>query len=50
MLRITTHNEDAATVFVVEGKLIGPWVQELQNCWRAAASIEPRNPILVNLE
>jgi aryl-alcohol dehydrogenase-like predicted oxidoreductase len=49
MLRITTHNEDAATVFVVEGKLIGPWAQELEKCWRAAASVEPRNPILVNL-
>ena len=49
MLRITTRNEDAATVFVVEGKLIGPWVQELEKCWRAAVSVEPRSPILVNL-
>jgi aryl-alcohol dehydrogenase-like predicted oxidoreductase len=49
MLRITTRNEDAATVFVVEGKLIGPWVQELEKCWRAAVSVEPRIPILVNL-
>src|SRR5262245_54118460 len=49
MLRITTHNEDAATVFVVEGKLIGPWVQELEKCWRAAVSVEPDRPILVNL-
>jgi aryl-alcohol dehydrogenase-like predicted oxidoreductase len=49
MLRITTRNEDAATVFVVEGKLIGPWVQELERCWQAAISVEPRSPILVNL-
>src|SRR5262245_42948303 len=49
MLRITTRNEDAATVFVVEGKLIGPWVQELEKCWRAAVSVDPRSPILVNL-
>jgi aryl-alcohol dehydrogenase-like predicted oxidoreductase len=49
MLRITTRNEDAATTFIVEGKLIGPWAQELEKCWRAAISAEPRNPILVNL-
>jgi aryl-alcohol dehydrogenase-like predicted oxidoreductase len=49
MLRITTRNEDAATVFVVEGKLIGPWAQELEKCWQAAASVESHNPILVNL-
>jgi aryl-alcohol dehydrogenase-like predicted oxidoreductase len=49
MLRITTRNEDAATIFIVEGKLIGPWVQELEKCWRAAISVEPRSPILVNL-
>src|SRR5262245_21682422 len=49
MLRITTHNEDAATVFVVEGKLIGPWVQELEKCWQVAVSVEPHSPILVNL-
>src|SRR5215831_9266090 len=49
MLRITTRNEDAATIFIVEGKLIGPWAQELEKCWRAAISVEPRSPILVNL-
>src|SRR5687767_10350278 len=49
MLRITTRNEGAATIFIVEGKLIGPWAQELEKCWRAAISVEPRSPILVNL-
>jgi aryl-alcohol dehydrogenase-like predicted oxidoreductase len=49
MLRITTRNEDATTIFIVEGKLIGPWAQELEKCWRAAISIEPHSPILVNL-
>jgi aryl-alcohol dehydrogenase-like predicted oxidoreductase len=49
MLRITTRNEDAATIFIVEGKLIGPWAEELEKCWRAAISVEPRIPILVDL-
>jgi aryl-alcohol dehydrogenase-like predicted oxidoreductase len=49
MLRITTHSEDAATVFILEGKLVGPWAQELEKCWRTAISIEPRGPIQVNL-
>jgi len=55
MLRITTRNEATATVFVIEGKLISPWAQELEKCWRSAISAEPcgsippARPILVDL-
>jgi len=45
MLRITTHNEAKVMRFVVEGKLVGPWVTELEKCWRAAISSEPRTQI-----
>ena len=52
MLRITTYNEANATRFVLEGKLVGPWVKELERCWRAAISTGSRGsalPILVDL-
>jgi ABC-type transporter Mla MlaB component len=52
MLRITIRNEAAATRFVIEGKLTGPWVAELRKCWQAAtpaAPDSPRLPLLVDL-
>jgi hypothetical protein len=36
MLKITTQNGPAQTVFELEGKLAGPWVEELKGCWRKA--------------
>jgi hypothetical protein len=46
MLRITIHNEAAATRFIVEGKLVGPWVEELRKCWQ---NTEPGTPLTVEL-
>lgn len=34
MLKITTQNDARGTVFELEGKLAGPWVQELKGCWQ----------------
>jgi hypothetical protein len=36
MLRITTQNDGVTTVFDLEGKLAGPWVDELERCWQQA--------------
>lgn len=36
MLKITTRREAGALIFQLEGKLAGPWVQELERCWRSA--------------
>lgn len=49
MLRITIHNEAETTRFVIEGKLAGPWVEELKKCWLAALCDEPCPPLLVDL-
>jgi hypothetical protein len=49
MLRITIHNQEAETKFVVEGRLAGPWVAELERCWQSAISAQPCSPILVDL-
>jgi hypothetical protein len=34
MLRITLHDEPSSLTFELEGKLGGPWVKELEDCWR----------------
>jgi anti-anti-sigma regulatory factor len=49
MLRITIHDEAAVMRFVVEGKLVGLWVKELENCWEGALAAEPARTMLVNL-
>jgi ABC-type transporter Mla MlaB component len=36
MMRITVHHAPRALTFRLEGKLVGPWVRELEECWRAA--------------
>ena len=36
MLKITAHVEPSSAVFELEGKLAGPWVKELEECWRKA--------------
>jgi hypothetical protein len=40
MLKITTQTSPAGTVFEVEGRLAGPWVQELEGCWRKVSNSE----------
>ena len=34
MLRITTREDSAAITLVLEGRFRGPWVDELEQCWR----------------
>jgi hypothetical protein len=42
MLKITTQKNVRGTIFQLEGRLAGPWVQELESCWqRAAIADEP---------
>ncbi len=47
MLKITTQTNATGIFFEAEGKLTGPWVQELEDCWRrAAATDQPVSVIL----
>jgi hypothetical protein len=38
MLKISTQIDGVTTIFDLEGKLAGAWVDELKNCWRQAVS------------
>lgn len=46
MLRITETAEDESTVLRVEGKLVPPWVDELESCCSRALSLRPRGLVL----
>ena len=49
MLRIYIHDEVPVTSFVVEGKLVGPWVKELEKCWESVVAAHPCRSMLVDL-
>ena len=34
MLRITVHDKPESLTFQLEGRLAGPWVREMEECWR----------------
>jgi anti-anti-sigma regulatory factor len=38
MLRITTHSCADSLTFQLEGRLTGPWVAELRQCWQSTAA------------
>ena len=35
MLRITIHDNLQALTFQLEGRLAGPWLRELEECWQS---------------
>jgi ABC-type transporter Mla MlaB component len=45
MLRITVHDNPQALTFQLEGRLAGPWLRELEECWRSTLARQ-RRPIL----
>jgi hypothetical protein len=49
MLRIYVHDEVSVTSFVIEGKLVGPWVKELEKCWESVLAADPSRATLVDL-
>ena len=48
MLKITIRTDATGTIFEIEGKLAGPWVQELEGCWRKVSASADR-PVRVQL-
>jgi outer membrane protein len=49
MLRITTENKRNRITLSVEGRLAGPWVAALEQCWRELYASSPGHKFSVNL-
>jgi hypothetical protein len=48
MLKITIHPEAGVARLRLEGRLAGPWVEELDRCWREVAGTQ-QSPVEVDL-
>jgi hypothetical protein len=49
MLKITTHRSDDSTRITLEGRLVGPWISELERCWREAEQSVAGRRLIVDL-
>jgi hypothetical protein len=49
MLKISVINEQAQTTLVVEGKVVGIWVDELQKIWDEVRNEDIRRNIVVDM-
>jgi hypothetical protein len=49
MVRIDTNYSTESTRFTVAGKLLGPWVIVLEDCWHPAVVERPGSEIMVHL-
>jgi anti-anti-sigma regulatory factor len=49
MLKITTLIHAESTTFKLEGRLAGPWVQELERCWDSVVGTMTTHPLIVDL-
>src|SRR5437879_10138324 len=45
MLRITVYDNPGCLTVQLEGRLAGPWVRELEDCWQSTRA-SPRQPVL----
>jgi len=50
MLRITTTKRPDGTTVGLEGRLAGPWVDELRACWRSLAATGDARAIRIDLD
>src|SRR5690349_7541904 len=49
MLRITVHDKPLALTFQLEGRLAGPWLQELEQCWQSSLARQRKPTLRVDL-
>src|SRR5258708_753624 len=49
MLRITTEKKRGKILLSVEGRLAGPWVAALEQCWRELHAASPREKFHIDL-
>ncbi len=49
MLKITLHDSAGEFRLKLEGRLSGPWVRELEQCWKTASSTTQGRKTVVDL-
>ena len=49
MLRITVHDSPRALTFQLEGRLAGPWVRVLEECWQSTPARQGKPVLRVDL-
>jgi hypothetical protein len=49
MLRITLEDSPEAVTFRVEGRLVGAWAGELEQCWESAAPARRERAAIIDL-
>jgi outer membrane protein TolC/ABC-type transporter Mla MlaB component len=49
MLRITTHTRRAKTILAIEGRIAGPSVATVEQCWRELYAASPKQKYIINL-
>jgi ABC-type transporter Mla MlaB component len=50
MLRITNGTRREGPTLVLEGRLTGPWVDELARCWKALTATRDARSVNVDLD
>ncbi|MGC1964879.1 MAG: hypothetical protein WA673_00385, partial [Candidatus Acidiferrales bacterium] len=48
-LKITTHEEPESITLRLEGKVVGPWVAELERAWQSLAGSAPSKKLPIDL-
>ena len=49
MLRITVKDNPQALTFQLEGRLVGPWLRELEACWQSTLAHHRKSILRVDL-
>lgn len=49
MFRIQTNDQARVVTFRLEGRLEGPWVPEVEECWRSILDASKKPTIIVDL-
>ena len=49
MLRITVHDAPREVTFKLEGNLSGPWLHELEECWRRTLACQDKAVLRIDL-
>src|ERR1700733_1917649 len=49
MLRITMHDSPESVTVLVEGKLVGDWAKELEQCCKQTASVRGNRALIIDL-